>query len=365
MNNDMMNKISWVEITQIEKLHEIRSQWESLNQAQNTFEVFNSPWWIFTWIKTFWQSNWHLKVLTAWENETLVAIAPLYYQQKSFLSLKTLYPLGQGEAEAKEISSEYVDILIIGHGQGNTQENITLEIKAKIEQWIQNLKIDQIIWDALSSESTAKDIITEIDAKSTISPATQYIVDCHTWSTEKLSKNMRSRYRRGINQLNKLDAKIDWVQKENCDKYWQIMKEFHQARWRNKNKKGAFCCAEFNTFHEAFRKVSPENIVMSAIWVNNVPIAIHYYFVDSTTLYFYQSGWNEIEYSNFSPGLILHLWSIENNTKPFYDFMMGKKKGSYKAKFATMHQPMYNVKTILSPNKLMIYRVLKKIKLIP
>jgi CelD/BcsL family acetyltransferase involved in cellulose biosynthesis len=359
-----MNEISWVEITQIEKLHEIKPQWDSLNQAQNTFEVFNSPSWIFTWLKTFWQSNWHLKVLTAWENETLVAIVPLYYQQKSFLSLKTLYPLGQGEAEAKEISSEYVDILINGYDQDNAQVNTALEIRSKIVQWIQNLKTDQFIWDALSSTSTAKDIITTIGAKSTISPATQYIVDCQTWSADKLSKNMRSRYRRGINQLNKLDAKIDWVQKENFDKYWQIMKEFHQARWRNKNKKGAFCCDEFNRFHTEFRKESPKNIAMSAIWVNGAPIAIHYYFVDPTTLYFYQSGWDEAEYSNLSPGLILHLWSIENNIKPFYDFMMGKKQGSYKAKFATIQQPMHNAKINFSPIKSIAYRVLKKTILI-
>ncbi len=355
--NTMVDKIHWVELTEIEKLFEIIPQWEKLIQTQTISEIFNSTSWITSWLETFWQDNWQLKTLTAWCNNELIAIIPLYLQRpNSVFSFNTLYPLGQGEKEEQEISSEYTDMLI----KSEFQESLY----PKIRQWIKSLNAEQLVWRALVYNSPTKSILMNIRQQKNSSELTRYLVDGTNWSPKRLSKNMRSRYRRGLNQLQTLNAKIDWVAKKDFDHYWQLMKGFHQQRWLGKNKKGAFYSDEFNSFHADFRKASPENIAMSAIWVKNTPIAIHYYFSDTTTLYFYQSGWNESEYSHLSPGLILHLWTIENNNKLYYDFMMGKKHDSYKAKFATQQQPMYNIVITFSPIKLMIYRALKKLKLV-
>ena len=350
----MINNINWRELTTIAQLDEIQAQWQELNQAQSSYKIFNSTFWIFSWLKTFWQEQWQLKVLTAWDGTKLIAIVPLYCQQGSSFSLKTFYPLGQGEEETAEISSEYLDIVI--------QDEHREEITAEIIQWLKNLQADQLIWRALLAESTAKNLLQELGIRNKMSTATRYVVEQQSWSSKELSKNMRSRYRRGLNQLRKLDAKIDWVEKEHFDDYWQVMKEFHQQRWHNKNKQGAFYSDEFNHFHDQFRRQLPENIAMSAIWVNGSPIAIHYYFTDCSTLYFYQSGWNEVEYAKLSPGLLLHLWTIEHNKTATYDFMMGKKQDSYKANFNTKQETMYNAKIIFSPLKLLAVRLLTKIK---
>ncbi|OUR85155.1 hypothetical protein A9Q75_00190 [Colwellia psychrerythraea] len=348
-------KIDFIEISSQSELIKLLPEWKKLNNTCPNYNLFKEPQWIFSWISTFWQNNWHLKVLTARYNDELIAIAPFYYQQyNSILSMKIFYPLGQGEAEAQEISTEYTEVLI--------NEKFQEHLLPKIQQWVLNLKADQLHWRALLHDSPTRNIL--INYKQTKSnEATRYIVDCSNWTFGDLSKNMRSRYRRGLNQLEKSNAKIDWVEQSDCDHYWQLMKDLHQKRWQGKNKKGAFCSNEFNKFHAKFREKSPENVAMSAVWVNDTPIAIHYYFSDATTLYFYQSGWNETEYSHLSPGLILHLWTIENSNKQYYDFMMGKKQDSYKAKFATLQQPMYNIKIVFSPIKLFIHRVLKKIRL--
>lgn len=353
----MVDKIHWVELTEVEKLFEIIPQWEKLIQTQTASEVFNSTYWMISWLETFWQDNWQLKTLTAWCNNELVAIIPLYLQRpNTIFSFNTLYPLGQGEKEEKEIASEYTDLLIKSEFQDS--------LSPKIRQWIQSLNAAQLVWRAMVYNSPTKNILMNIKQQRSSNELTRYLVDSTNWSPQCLSKNMRSRYRRGLNQLQKSNAKIDWVATKDFEHYWQLMKGFHQQRWEGKNKKGAFYSDEFNSFHADFRKASPKNIAMSAIWVNNTPIAIHYYFSDTTTLYFYQSGWNESEYSHLSPGLILHLWTIENNNKLYYDFMMGKKQDSYKAKLSTKQQPMYNITITFSPIKLMIYRVLKKLKLI-
>ena len=206
MENNLLLK--WEIITDIKKVPALFNKWTSLNNSLQNSSLFNSPTWLDSWLDNYWQHNWHLRILTAWHNEELMAIAPLYYQQESFLSFKTLYPLGQGEAEVKEVSTEYLDILI----NNNTPKNTMAEIKSKIEQWIQSLNADQFIWRALLSKSHAREIMTNINVLSHISSAKRYRVDCQSLTPEKLSKNMRSRYRRGLNQLNKLEAKIDWVQ---------------------------------------------------------------------------------------------------------------------------------------------------------
>jgi len=350
----MFNKINWLEITDIEQLSTIKDQWDRLNQTQHDFQIFHSTDWICSWLDTFWQIHWRLKVLTAWQDEQLIAIVPLYYQQKTIFSLTTLYPLGQGEAEEKEISSEYLDIIIHPKHKSATISYIT--------DWIKKSSCHQLVWQALNEKSTAFEILTSTKQNISTSKATRYLVNTQDWAMSHLSKNMRSRYRRGLNQLTKVDAKIGWVKTENIEQYWQIMKKFHQKRWLGKDKTGAFCSNEFNLFHKNFRQQAPDNITMSAIWINDAPVAIHYYFNDSTTLYFYQSGWDEDEYSHLSPGLILHLWGIEHNTKPFYDFMMGKKQDSYKAKFSPLQQPMHNIAINFNPKRIMISRMLKKIK---
>jgi hypothetical protein len=347
--------ITWVEITKIEQLISILPQWERLIKTQTTYTVFSSISWLNSWLETFWQNDWQLNVLIAWCEDELVAIVPIYYQQdNTLLPIKIFYPLGQGEVEAQEVSTEYIEIIF-----DKKFQNYTLP---RIQLWLLNLKADQIKWHALLHNSPIKSML-EKHKQSIPLQATRYCVDCSNWSIDKLSKNMRSRYRRGFNQLDKLNGEMIWVKQSDFDLYWTKMKLFHQHRWQEKNKKGAFCSDEFNKFHTKFRNKSPKNVAMSAILINNSPIAIHYYFSDATTLYFYQSGWDEAEYSHLSPGMLLHLWSIKNNHKTYYDFMMGKKHDSYKAKFGTIQEPMYNITITFSPIKLLIHRILKKMKL--
>lgn len=354
--NVAMNDLKMKEINCQSELIDLLPKWQKLSKICANYNLFSDPLWITSWLSTYWQKNWHLKVLTIRYKEELIAIIPLYYQfDNVFFTVKKLYPLGQGEPENQEISSEYLDILI--------HPELKSEVYPFIVQWISNLKFDFFNWKALVVESLGTKLLEKAPYHLEITEATRYIVHNKYWLFSNLSKNMRSRYRRGLNQLDKLNGEMIWVKQSDFDLYWTKMKLFHQHRWQEKNKKGAFCSDEFNKFHTKFRNKSPKNVAMSAILINNSPIAIHYYFSDATTLYFYQSGWDEAEYSHLSPGMLLHLWSIKNNHKTYYDFMMGKKHDSYKAKFGTIQEPMYNITITSSPIKLLIQRILKKMKL--
>lgn len=348
------NIISWETIDSIEKLVAIKVEWEEF-YLNNSIDIpFINITWLTIWIKYYWQKNWQLKVLIGRSNDSIFTIMPMYIQiDKSIFSKSTMYPIGIGEPELKEVSTEYLDIIIKPEF-----EELTLK---KIKKWILDLKVDEIIWRGILQNSNVLNLFQSFDQTLRKPNATRYIVHIQSWSVKKLSKNMRSRYRRGLNQLSKLDAEIKWIKKEDINQYWQIMKDFHQSRWLGRSNTGALCSEEFNQFHTELRRQSPENIAMSAIWVNGIPIALHYYFMDSSTLYFYQSGWNENEYAHLSPGLLLHLWGIENTDKLYYDFMMGKKCDSYKAKFSPHQQSMHNVNFIFNPIKVNTYQVIKKL----
>ncbi|TWX71036.1 GNAT family N-acetyltransferase [Colwellia demingiae] len=351
---DNESPLKWSIISDVNKLALFSEEWDLLNNVVAHSSLFNSPYWLLNWTEQYWQSEWQLYLVTARCDGKLVVLAPFYIQPaKTIWGIKKLYPLGQGEPECSEISSEYNDILILPEFSDQALTEL-----AKI---LKTINVDQIIWRAILLDSHINTLLLNAYNYSQMVEGTRYVVDGSNWSAENLSKNMRSRYRRGLNQLNKIDGKISWVKQGDFDHYWQLMKDFHQQRWLGKNKKGAFCSDEFNKSHAKFRDKSPENVAMSAIWVNDEPIAIHYYFSDSTTLYFYQSGWNEGGYSHLSPGLILHLWSIRNNNKRYYDFMMGGINDSYKKKFGCEQTPMTNIKINSNPKKVFLNKVLNKI----
>ena len=111
-NNNIEQTIEWQLIEDIEQLKQYIEQWQELVLTSQA-NLFCSPQWIMTWVDIYWQPSWKLKVILGFNNNKLIAIAPLYLQIKSgLLSISTLLPLGQGEPEESEILSEFQDLVI-------------------------------------------------------------------------------------------------------------------------------------------------------------------------------------------------------------------------------------------------------------
>ena len=161
--------------------------------------------------------------------------------------------------------------------------------------------------------------------------------------------------------MNKLSATFKWIEKEDYECFSNLLAQFHQIRWKNKGKSGAFSENDFNKFHKNYRRANPDSIRISAIMVNNEPIAINYYLTDHTTLYFYQCGWDETNYAKLSPGFALHLWSIEHCEFESYDFMMGGLNDSYKSKFGCLQIPMVNNHVIINTWKYRLSKLINKL----
>ena len=231
-------------------------------------------------------------------------------------------------------------------------------LKTKIDM----LNIDQIIWRANLNTAQINKLLATADEDFKRSPLARFIIATNNWQLSQLSKNNRSRYQRSIKQLENINAHFCWVSPEDYPAYLLKLAQYHQVRWQAHGCLGAFAEQSFKDFHQTIiQKCFSSKVRMSAIVIDDTPIAINYYFIDNRTLYFYQSGWDTVNYAKFSIGMALHLWSIDNNPREFYDFMMGATNNSYKLKFKTMTYPMNNIDHRVKPWKITLHRLLSKL----
>jgi hypothetical protein len=345
--------ITWEVISDHKSIETLYSQWNASN-ASNT-NLFCSALWLTQWTLQYWHKSWQCHCYIAYDKTTLVAIAPFYIQPSAKWYQPTILRLlGQGEPEEAEISSEYIDIQILAG-----YEEIVL---GELAQKIKRLQIDQILCRAILADSHLSALFQKAFNYSAIASHSRYLITRSTWSLASLSKNTRSRYKRALNQLKNINAQFCWVAPEQYEKFVTALTEYHQKRWQEKGQNGAFFHQDFRAFHQPLRNDGPTAIVkMSAIVVSGKPIAINYYLTDDTTLYFYQCGWDEANYAKLSPGMALHLWSIEHCEHPYYDFMMGGNNDSYKAKFGSAQLPMANVEIVLNKWKVTFNKVFTKL----
>lgn len=347
-NNQDIKEIT---IYEYESVAKVFMTFEQENDAGTIFESFS---WINNWYQYYWQQQWQLNCVTYYYKDTLIAIAPFYVNtNNTFPYLKSLNLIGQGEPEVTEVSSEYLDVQIkLGY------EKTVLHLLAKK---ITNFSADAITAKATLKHSNITRLFSLLQGQADKRNFCRYIIDRDSWSLQSCSKNTRARYKRSVNQLKKINAAFTWVEKNDFEKFSQLLAEFHQSRWKNKGKDGAFAGKDFNDFHQNFRNKHPENVRISAIIVDHKPIAINYYLADKNTLYFYQCGWDESKYANLSPGFALHIWSIEHCQLKYYDFMMGGKNDSYKEKFGCQKIPMVNNHVIINKWKYSLNRLINKL----
>ena len=351
-NEQVTNNIQWQLITAFDDLSAIAQQWQTLAQQSSAANPFSSPQWLLTWYRTYWQSNWKLMTLAGYIDNNLVAILPCYVQNTlQWPHLKVLHPLGQGEVEEAEISSEYCDAIIAKRFEATVLPQLQKKLAA--------LDIDKILWGAALQSSHIKGLLETVFKYTAVTTHSQYCIERSKWALQSLSKNTRARYKRSNNQLKKINATYHWVDEKEHERYTNLLIEYHQNLWKSRGNKGAFAHEDFKRFHETYR--AKNTVRISAITVANKPIAINYYFFDDTTLYFYQCGWDSEGYANFSLGLSLHLWSIENCAYKYYDFMMGELKNSYKEKFGAHREPMANIEIKVNPKKVFLHKLVHKV----
>tara|TARA_R110002050_G_scaffold150318_6_gene277003 strand:+ start:545 stop:1618 length:1074 start_codon:yes stop_codon:yes gene_type:complete len=339
----------------VSSYEQLESAFLAFDKAEERRTLFESRTWLNTWYKHYWQQNWQLHCIVYYHGNVIVGFAPFYiHKEGAFPYVSTLYFIGQGEPESTEVSSEYLDVQI--------KKGYEKALYPQLALHLNNLSVDLFITKAILGNSHIAKVLPLLRGDVNQRDNYRYAVECKKWSLQSVSKNTRSRIKRTQNQLQQFTVDIRWLAKEDIYSMWPTLAAFHQTRWLNKGNLGAFSSPEFNSFHLSLIKEHVNNIAISAIFIDNKPIAINYYLVDDSTFYFYQSGWDQKNYEKLSPGLYLHYWSIEHCHATTYDFMMGGVKDSYKSKFSCEKLPMLSVSLIRNKKKLVIHKIIQLIK---
>ena len=201
-----------------------------------------------TWIKTYWQPSWQLKTIIGFEDKKLITIAPLYIQHHNKLLLNyQLLPLGQGEPEECEVSSEFQDVII---QKKYNNDYIHIEIANEIRA----IKYDQIKCHSLLPDSNLSKILLKINSFQLNTIGKRYLLTNNENYIQKLSKNNKTKWKRGQKKLESFNAEYVWVQEEQYNEFWSKLILFHQQRWSAKGKLGAFFHRDFTNFQEQIQK---------------------------------------------------------------------------------------------------------------
>jgi len=341
------NNIIWKNITCVNELIKLKEQWQKLSENSED-GLFTSPAWILPWLEVYWQKSWKLKIITGFDNGKLTIFIPLYSQPECQNFIHILYPLGQGEPEAEEISSEYQDILIYPKSCCSFVD---------IADQIMKIKYTAINWRALSSKSNWIKLNEYLPSFNQNQIGCRYLIN--TNKEYCLSKNTKVKWNRLNKKLTNHNANFFWVNSDSINSYWNELSKLHTSRWKQLDKSGAFSNQRFSIFHQKY--LQKNDIKVSVLKIDDQIAAINYYLVNGHTMYFYQSGW-EVTYKQYSPGFCLHQWSIENTQALFYDFMMGDIINSYKKIYGCNElDKMYVTVQIKHPFLYYLLRLVKKL----
>ncbi len=162
--------IEWKLIDNFHQLTAITQQWQRLVDQSSDLSPFSSPQWVLTWYKNYWQNDWELSIYAGYINNELVVILPCYIQHSpKFPYLKLMYPLGQGEPEEEEISSEYCDVIV--------SPKVTEITFVGLQEKLMALNIDQVRWNATVQNSYIKKLLEKSFGYDTRSTHTRYFVE--------------------------------------------------------------------------------------------------------------------------------------------------------------------------------------------
>lgn len=358
-------------ITNIDQAKLLENEWRVLTEKnaeiKTDLQCFMSWEWLSQWLETYKDYILELKIICVLYHDEVVAIAPFYISASKSLGIskKTLSFIATNEPEQCEVASEFIDIAYSALHKEKVSELLSAQL-------IQLSNIAQLSFKDLNKNSLIYLVCQNIKAKMIAYEEEivgyQFINDIKNppqYSTSFLKKKKRI-----LNKFEKLGNSKHCqfvIAKDAMQaiKLYEKLIELHQQRWQQRNKPGVFSNSYFYEFHKNFiiKCFKKGMIFLSAIEIENKTISVNYSIKWHNTLFFYQSGIDEIHKPNVSPGLLNHMLLInycEKQKIQHYNLLKSSKAHDYKAQFSQLSDELINI-TMLSSNKfnflsLILYR---------
>ena len=298
-----------------------------------------TPQWLLPWWKHYSSANDELQLILFFDQQQLVSVVPLYLENSGDLKL-----LGSGK-----VCSDHSELLIgdIDSVQRATPLLLEWLVGDESPNW-RCLYLEAI--DGFSQTAAiAKDWGKQLPAWNQTGDPICTIEMPDDWEqyVASLSKNHRKRVRRWSRQ----HLESEEVQVRSTASGWNLEEAFeclvylHNLRRSDLPETGAFECECFLEFHrEAFTGLALQGqAVISALFVDDKPVAIEYELCNDDTMFAYQSG-VDTESGLSSPGsvsILARLRSAVASGKKTYDLMRGNE--SYKSHWKAQGEPTQNI----------------------
>lgn len=353
-------------VNSIEDFKSLQQDWDELYEQCDRNTVFSSWDWVFTWWEVFNdQFDRELFILCFYQEEILVGIAPFQITKsypKSLVQGKTLQFIGNGEAYADSIISEFQDFIVLPEMESVMIDSVSKYLTDNKNKW-DFADFEFLLKDALILQCFKNDN-SQIKRKK-IDYGVRFFIPKHN-SFEQYHEAMGRRWRKMFTKKSRIMARDGEVTVKSTETLESIepaieqLADMHCCRWREKTGSCIFDSSRFTAFHTKVmqRLVPKKRAAIKTIYQNDEALASYYIFSDKNRTHYYQSGFFAKYANKYSPLFILVCNEIGDSIKnnQFFDFMFADDAESYKKEqFACDAETMYRLRWTTQPYRFAMF----------
>ncbi|KAG1682795.1 hypothetical protein GQR58_010582 [Nymphon striatum] len=372
-DNKLLTLLDVSVVSTSEEFKSLKQSWNKLNNKSHNGTIFISWEWLYTWWEIYKNDgDRKLYILCCHDHKhELIGIAPfqqIYNPKRYFPSNQQILFIGTGETDGSQVFGEYMDLLI-KPGHESSVINVFSEFLYKRKSTWDGLKFQQLLNNSHLSK------LFKNQPNKIISKVTPYGVRTIIELPETYSKYLMSLRKKMRNNITRTFSRLESEQKftfehitksKDIERSIATLAELNRGRRGDLNQSSVFQYKNFENFHKLLSKrLLPLNSVRLCILrFDNLPVAALYSFLDGNTLHVYQSGFvkeHGHRYSLLTTMLTQEISSsIDDEAIDYFNFMFSESEDTYKHRYSSETDPMYNLSFDKKGMKHSLYVLLHK-----
>ncbi len=329
-------------LTSFGELAGARESWRRLLARSGDPQATLSPAWLLAWWRVYGQDGDRaLRACLVYDRARLIGLAPLLSRttwHRPGIPFRRLELIGSGEAEADEVTSEYIGVIAEAGRERSVAVALAYALhRGRLGAWdelvLERMKADSVMTRALGEELGPR--AGRLEAKATT--ISHYVPLPSDWDAYlgRLSPSRRYRLKRALRDFERFtggDYRLERAASE--ESFWRgfaILEELHRERWRAAGLNGAFASARFWRFHRDVAPALFRQGALDLLWLvaRGEPVAAAYNLVWDGCVQFYQGGRRTDLPGAVKPGVVLHALAIGQAIRSGhreYDFLAGRAR---------------------------------------
>ena len=351
------------------QLAALSAEWSELLAASDMSSPAMSPVWMAAWWRVFGgQDGRELRAVGFRDGGgRLVGLAPLAVRRvwrRPGLPTRLLELIPSGEREADEILSDYLAVVAARGFEQRVADGLAGLLRSGgLGSW------DELVMPRMSTDSVIVPLLGAALERAgvmhlEVTGGSPYIPLPATWDQylARLSGSKRRLVRTSLRDFEKWSGGRSSLHvarnAAELEEGSRILRELHEARWREEGKSGVFSSPLFTAFHAEVMPALLARGELELMWLcaPEEPVAATYNIVWNGAVHFYQSGRRMDLPRELRPGVVLHALAIRRSIelgRREYDFLAGASR--YKQDLALAVRPLCSIR-LVRPSRLNLAR---------